>query len=350
MRAPGGIAYAPNRETTIDIRGDVQTPATVADLLLGPGRVDLERHPTTNAVRLRRRGSCASATSRRSRTTFEPQRVYAYIARLAGDHARRAKGERTRAKCRHPKRCCAQLPELAARSIRTFSSSVLNVQATYTQQQLSGVMRTLIEAIVFTGIVMLFFLRSWRNAVVVMVAIPTSLLVTLAAMRLANFTIDTVSLLAMTLIIGIWSTTRSSSWRTSSVTRTAARSPRSAAVTGRTEIGVAAIVITLVDVVVFLPISFLPGSVGLVLARVRSRRHGRDAHVAVRLVYGDAVARRALVALLELAAVADHRSLRSQGFDSLRRWYVDARARMGRSKTGAPSSSFRSVRSRSRCC
>ena len=37
MRAPGGIAYEPNRETSIDIRGDVQTPATVAGLLLGSG-------------------------------------------------------------------------------------------------------------------------------------------------------------------------------------------------------------------------------------------------------------------------------------------------------------------------
>ena len=64
-------------------------------------------------------------------------------------------------------------------------------------------MRTLIEAVIFTGIVMLFFLRSWRNAIVVMIAIPASLLVTLAAMRLAHFTLDTVSLLAMTLIIGI---------------------------------------------------------------------------------------------------------------------------------------------------
>ena len=37
---------------------------------------------------------------------------------------------------------------------------------------------------IFTAIVMLFFLRSWRNAIVVMVAIPASLLVTLAAMSL----------------------------------------------------------------------------------------------------------------------------------------------------------------------
>src|ERR1700692_4493250 len=34
VRAPGGIAYLPNRETTIDVRGDVQTPQSIASLLL----------------------------------------------------------------------------------------------------------------------------------------------------------------------------------------------------------------------------------------------------------------------------------------------------------------------------
>ncbi len=34
MRAPGGIAYLGNRETTIDVRGDLQTPQSVANLLL----------------------------------------------------------------------------------------------------------------------------------------------------------------------------------------------------------------------------------------------------------------------------------------------------------------------------
>ena len=79
----------------------------------------------------------------------------------------------------------------------------MSVQSTYTKELLSGVTRTLIEGILFTAIVMLFFLRSWRNAIVVMISMPASFLVTLAAMRMAGFTLDTVSLLAMTLMIGI---------------------------------------------------------------------------------------------------------------------------------------------------
>jgi HAE1 family hydrophobic/amphiphilic exporter-1 len=113
---------------------------------------------------------------------------------------------------------------------------------------------------------MLFFLRSWRNAVVVLIAIPASLCVTLAAMKVVNFTIDTVSLLAMTLIIGIL--VDDSIVVLENVERhyENGEAPKEAAIKGRTQIGPAAVVITLVDVVVFLPIAFLPGTVGKFLS------------------------------------------------------------------------------------
>jgi HAE1 family hydrophobic/amphiphilic exporter-1 len=84
-------------------------------------------------------------------------------------------------------------------------------------------------------------------------------------MRVLNFTLDTVSLLAMTLIIGIL--VDDSIVVLENIERHAQEGelPPVAAFRGRAEIGMAALVITLVDVVVFLPISFLPGSVGLFL-------------------------------------------------------------------------------------
>ncbi|HTX59304.1 MAG TPA: efflux RND transporter permease subunit, partial [Verrucomicrobiae bacterium] len=136
----------------------------------------------------------------------------------------------------------------------------------YTAQQIDAVWRTLAQGILLTGVVMLFFLRSWRNSIVVLIAIPASLFIAFTIMKLANFTIDTISLLAMTLIIGIL--VDDSIVVIENVERHFERgeSPRTAAILGRTEIGPAAIVITLVDVVVFLPIAFLPGIVGRFLA------------------------------------------------------------------------------------
>jgi HAE1 family hydrophobic/amphiphilic exporter-1 len=261
VRAPGGILYSKNRETNLDVRGDIQDASTVANLLISASVTNSSAgttDPWSTSTRLFHIGDVASVQD-----TYETQRVFSYsngIPCVVLDIQKSADVSEVDTS----NRVLAILPELR-RTYPDVTFDVLNVQSTYTQQQLSGVIRTLIEAILFTGLVMLFFLRSWRNAIVVMIAIPSSLLVTLAAMQLAHFTLDMVSLLAMTLIIGIL--VDDSIVVLENVERHyhAGEAPTQAAITGRSEIGVAAIVITLVDVVVFLPISFLPGSVGLFL-------------------------------------------------------------------------------------
>jgi hydrophobic/amphiphilic exporter-1 (mainly G- bacteria), HAE1 family len=139
---------------------------------------------------------------------------------------------------------------------------VAHVQSTFTEEQVEGVEHTLIEGIILTSIVMLFFLGSWRNAVVVMVAIPTSLGVTLFIMNALGLTLDTVSLMAMTLVIGILIDDSTVVLENIERHHAAGESPADAAINGRTEIGQAAIVITLVDVVVFLPLAFVGGQIG----------------------------------------------------------------------------------------
>ncbi len=195
---------------------------------------------------------------------YEPKRVYSYVG--AGPAislmVQKATGASEIAASNN---VLAMLPRLQA-EYPAVTLRVLNVQADFTQQQLNSVYRSLGEGIVFTGIVMLFFLRSWRNAVVVLIAIPTSLLVTLFVMRLANFTIDTISLLAMTLIIGILVDDSIVVLENTERHYEDGEAPRTAAILARSEMGAAAIVITLVDVVVFLPIAFLPGTVGRFLA------------------------------------------------------------------------------------
>ncbi|MGH7709467.1 MAG: efflux RND transporter permease subunit [Vulcanimicrobiaceae bacterium] len=317
VRAPGGIVYGANRETNIDIRGDIATPASVSNLLLSAGGSSAAAgtDPWSSAARLWTIGNVASVQA-----AYQPQRVYAYAGGNPGItlDIQKASNE---SEVQAAQAVVALLPQLR-RQYPDVTLTALNVQATYTQQQLSSVLRTLAEAIVFTAVVMLFFLRSWRNAVVVMVAIPTSLLVTLAAMKLANFTLDIVSLLAMTLIIGIL--VDDSIVVLENVERHAqnGEEPQTAAVRGRLEIGAAAVVITLVDVVVFLPISFLPGTVGLFL-----REFG--------LVVTVATLTSLFVSFTITPALAGRWSLFSRwrpgrlidaftrGFEAVRRWYVN---------------------------
>ena len=134
--------------------------------------------------------------------------------------------------------------------------------ADYTQASLNGVLQSLFEGIFLTALVLMLFLHAWRNAAVVMVAIPSSLLATFITMRALGLTLDNVSLMGLSLIIGILVDDSIVVLENITRHRDMGQSPGDAAISGRTEIGSAAIAITLVDVVVFLPLAFLTGFVG----------------------------------------------------------------------------------------
>jgi hydrophobic/amphiphilic exporter-1 (mainly G- bacteria), HAE1 family len=134
--------------------------------------------------------------------------------------------------------------------------------ADYTSASLNGVWQSLGEGIFLTAIVLMLFLHAWRNAVVVMIAIPSSLLATFVVMRAMGLTLDNVSLMGLSLIIGILVDDSIVVLENITRHRDMGQAPGDAAISGRTEIGGAAIAITLVDVVVFLPLAFLSGFVG----------------------------------------------------------------------------------------
>jgi HAE1 family hydrophobic/amphiphilic exporter-1 len=134
--------------------------------------------------------------------------------------------------------------------------------ADYTQKSLDGVMQSLVEGIILTAVVLMLFLHAWRNAAVVMIAIPSSLLSTFIVMKQMHFTLDIISLMGLSLIIGILVDDSIVVLENITRHRDLGQTPFDAAMSGRGEIGGAAVAITLVDVVVFLPIAFLSGIVG----------------------------------------------------------------------------------------
>jgi HAE1 family hydrophobic/amphiphilic exporter-1 len=242
VRLPGGILYGSQRETGINIRGDINGPQSVASLEI----------PQTNGVHV---GDVAKVVN-----GYQSERVYSYVDGVPNFFLSVQKSIGAN-EVDTARAVVAALPDLESR-FPGISLSVIDDQSVRTAALLSGVLRTLVEGIVLVAIVMIFFLRSWRNAVSVLVAIPTSLFATLIVMKLLNFTLDTVSLLAMTLITGILVDDSIVVLENSERHREAGEPAPRAAINGRLEIGLAAIVITLVDVVVFLPIAFLPGIVG----------------------------------------------------------------------------------------
>lgn len=120
----------------------------------------------------------------------------------------------------------------------------------------------LILAVILVSLVMLLFLRSYRNSLIVLIAIPTSLVTAFAVMWLMGFTLNLMILLAMSLIIGILVDDATVVIENIQRHLDMGKGKREAAMDGRMEIGFSAISITLVDVVVFLPILFLQVFVG----------------------------------------------------------------------------------------
>lgn len=139
---------------------------------------------------------------------------------------------------------------------------VVNDSADYVRTALHNTLGTLIEGLFTTGLVLFLFLRGWRSAAAVMIAIPTSLIASFFAMYMAGFTFNMMSLMGMTLCIGIL--VDDSIVVLENIHRHLAmgENPADAAVNGRMEIGMAAIAITLCDVVVYLPIAFMTSMTG----------------------------------------------------------------------------------------
>ena len=143
-----------------------------------------------------------------------------------------------------------------------LSFDVANDTSTFTIEAVEAVNHDLLLAILLVALVCLVFLHSLRNALIVMVAIPTSLVVAFIGMYMFDFTLNLMTLLAMSLVIGIL--VDDSIVVLENIYRhlEMGKDSRKAAIDGRNEIGFTALSITLVDVVVFLPIALTGGLIG----------------------------------------------------------------------------------------
>jgi HAE1 family hydrophobic/amphiphilic exporter-1 len=121
----------------------------------------------------------------------------------------------------------------------------------------NSVVFDLILAVILVSIVMLLFLRSYRNSLIVAVAIPTSLITAFGTMWLLGYTLNLMTLLAMSLVIGVLVDDATVVLENIQRHLDMGKDKRKAAMDGRMEIGYSAVSITLVDVVVFVPILFL---------------------------------------------------------------------------------------------
>lgn len=143
--------------------------------------------------------------------------------------------------------------------------SVSSDQSIYTLKSADAVMEDLGLAVVIVGVVMLAFLHSFRSSMFVLIALPSSIIPTFIAMYFLGFSLNLMTLMAMSLVVGIL--VDDSIVVLENIYRhlEMGSDKEKAALDGRAEIGFTALAITLVDVVVFLPIAFAGGTIGQLL-------------------------------------------------------------------------------------
>ncbi|BBI48817.1 hypothetical protein HORIV_12380 [Vreelandella olivaria] len=159
----------------------------------------------------------------------------------------------------------ARLAELNQALPAGMSSSIPFNTAPFVKVSIEKVIHTLIEAMVLVFLVMLLFLQNIRYTLIPALVAPIALLGTFTVMLLAGFSINVLTMFGMVLAIGI--IVDDAIVVVENVERIMAKeglSPKDATIKAMKEITGAVVGITLVLTVVFIPMAFSSGSVGVI--------------------------------------------------------------------------------------
>ncbi|MBR8831629.1 MAG: Multidrug resistance protein MdtC [Chroococcopsis gigantea SAG 12.99] len=135
-------------------------------------------------------------------------------------------------------------------------------QAQYIKDATQATIDDLILAIILSVLVIFPFLRRLKATFIAALAIPLSLLGTCIVMALLGYNLETITLLALALVIGIVVDDAIVDVENISRLIDAGETPRQAAIKGTNEIGLAVTASTVTIVAVFLPVAFMGGAVG----------------------------------------------------------------------------------------
>jgi multidrug efflux pump subunit AcrB len=147
-------------------------------------------------------------------------------------------------------------------TVKDVKLTLAATQAEYIRHATQSTIDSLIEAVLLSVVVIFPFLWNWRATLISALAIPTSILATLIVMAIFGFNLETITLLALALVIG--SIVDDAIVDVENIMRhiEEGKSPRQAALIATNEIGLTVTAATLTAVAVFLPIGLMGGVIG----------------------------------------------------------------------------------------
>src|SRR6516225_4561775 len=169
-------------------------------------------------------------------------------------------GENTVATAEAVKERLKEISPLLPRDIKT---EIIGDQSTFIKAAVENIRKHLIEGSIFAAIIIFIFLANIRTTLIAAVAIPTSIISTFALMAAMGFTLNQITMLALTLMVGI--VIDDAIIVLENIFRFIEEKnmpPFQAAIQGTKEIGLAVMATTLSLLAVFLPVGFMGGIVG----------------------------------------------------------------------------------------
>jgi HAE1 family hydrophobic/amphiphilic exporter-1 len=157
----------------------------------------------------------------------------------------------------------ARLAEITDTLPRGFKTEVVGDQSIFIKASIEAIQTHLIEGSILAAIVVFIFLWSFRSTAIAALAIPTSLIATFGLMAAMGFTLNQITMLALTLMVGI--VIDDAIVVLENIFRFIEEKgvpPFQAAIDGTKEIGMAVTATTLSLLAVFLPVGFMGGIVG----------------------------------------------------------------------------------------
>ncbi|PUE40198.1 efflux RND transporter permease subunit [Limnohabitans sp. Bal53] len=154
------------------------------------------------------------------------------------------------------------IPRLKADLPVDMSIDIANDNSVFIDRSIKSVFTTIVEAVVLVALVIFVFLRTVRASIIPIITIPVSLIGAFAMMALAGFTINTLTLLALVLAIGL--VVDDAIVVLENIYRHIEEGldPFSAAIKGVREISFAVVAMTMTLAAVFAPLAFTPGRTG----------------------------------------------------------------------------------------
>ena len=245
LELPAGRIESQQREFSVTSQTDLKTPAQFSDIVIRTVNgfsvrvrdvARVEEGPASDRSRVRLNGRDAISVGVIRQATANPLEL--------------SKGVR------------AMIPLLKADLPPDIGIDIANDNSLFIDRSIKSVYSTIIEAVVLVALVIFVFLRTFRASIIPIVTIPVSLVGSFALMSLAGFSINTLTLLALVLAIGL--VVDDAIVMLENIYRHIEEGldPFSAAIKGAREIGFAIVAMTLTLVAVYAPLAFTPGRTG----------------------------------------------------------------------------------------